>query len=93
LDTLVDFAHKKNAKTTLENNFIKDEDYKILLTPKGNKVLTPKGKNPKPNLGGRPNEQVMLNVDNMCMLVKTEKSKQIRKYYVKLENIYNKIRK
>jgi hypothetical protein len=28
---------------------------------------------------------------NMCMLVKTEKSKQIRKYYVKLENIYNKI--
>ena len=91
---LVGFAHKKNAKTTLENNFIKDEDYKILLTPKGNKVLTPKGKNPKLNLGGRPNEQVMLNVDtfkNMCMLVKTEKSKQIRKYYVKLENIYNKI--
>lgn len=36
----------------------------------------------------------MLNIDtfkNMCMLVKTEKSKQIRKYYVKLENIYNKI--
>ena len=25
------------------------------------------------------------------MLVKTEKSKEIRKYYVKLENIYNKI--
>jgi hypothetical protein len=97
LDTLVKlvgFAHKKNAKTTLENNFIKDEDYKILLTPKGKQVFTPKGKNPKPNLGGRPNEQVMLNVDtfkNMCMLVKTEKSKQIRKYYVKLENIYNKI--
>jgi hypothetical protein len=97
LDTLVKlvgFAHKKNAKTTLENNFIKDEDYKILLTPKGKQVFTSKGKNPKPNLGGRPNEQVMLNVDtfkNMCMLVKTEKSKQIRKYYVKLENIYNKI--
>ena len=36
----------------------------------------------------------MLNTDtfkNMCMLVKTEKSKQIRKYYVKLENIYNRI--
>jgi phage anti-repressor protein len=89
LDTLVKlvgFAHKKNAKTTLENNFIKDEDYKILLTPKG--------KQKKDNRGGHNNEQVMLNVDtfkNMCMLVKTEKSKQIRKYYVKLENIYNKI--
>jgi phage anti-repressor protein len=97
LDTLVKlvgFAHKKNAKTTLENNFIKDEDYKILLTPKGKQVFTFRGKNSKPNLGGRPNEQVMLNVDtfkNMCMLVKTDKGKQIRKYYVKLENIYNKI--
>jgi hypothetical protein len=39
LDTLVGFAHKKNAKTTLENNFIKDEDYKILLTPKGKQNL------------------------------------------------------
>ena len=39
-------------------------------------------------------EQIMLNIDtfkNMCMLVKTEKSKEIRRYYVKLENIYNKI--
>jgi len=84
---LVGFAHKKNAKTTLENNFIKDEDYKILLTPKGKQVKTNGG-------AGLNKEQIMLNVDtfkNMCMLVKTEKSKQIRKYYVKLENIYNKI--
>lgn len=77
---LVGFAHKKNAKRTLENNFIKDEDYKITVLPKEH--------------GQFANEQVMLNVDtfkNMCMLVKTEKSKTIRKYYVKLENIYNKI--
>lgn len=36
----------------------------------------------------------MLNVDtfkNLCMLAKTDKGKQIRKYYVKLENIYNQI--
>ena len=35
----------------------------------------------------------MLNVDtfkNLCMIVKTEKGKAIRQYYVKLENIYNK---
>ena len=44
--------------------------------------------------GGHNKENVMLNIDtfkNMCMLVKTDKSKEIRKYYVKLENIYNKI--
>jgi phage anti-repressor protein len=90
LDTLVKlvgFAHKKNAKATLENNFIKDEDYKILLTPKGKQVKINGG-------AGLNKEQIMLNTDtfkNMCMLVKTEKSKQIRKYYVKLENIYNRI--
>ena len=94
---LVGFAHKKNAKRTLENNFTKDEDYKILLLPKehNKKVLLSKEQNLNTkDLGGRPEEQVMLNIDtfkNMCMLVKTEKSKEIRKYYVKLENIYNKI--
>lgn len=80
---LVGFAHKKNAKRTLENNFTKDEDYKITVLPKG-----------KSSWGGSGGEEIMLNIDtfkNMCMLVKTEKSKQIRKYYVKLENIYNKI--
>lgn len=90
LDTLVNlvgFAHKKNAKRTLENNFTKDEDYKILLLPKEEQVKTNGG-------AGLNKERVMLNIDtfkNMCMLVKTEKSKEIRKYYVKLENIYNKI--
>ena len=90
LDTLVNlvgFAHKKNAKRTLENNFTKDEDYKILLLPKEEQVKTNGG-------AGLNKERVMLNIDtfkNMCMLVKTEKSKAIRKYYVKLENIYNKI--
>ena len=100
LDTLVKlvgFAHKKNAKRTLENNFTKDEDYKVTVLPKehGKKVLLSKEQNLNTkDLGGRPEEQVMLNIDtfkNMCMLVKTEKSKEIRKYYVKLENIYNKI--
>ena len=48
------------------------------------------------NLGGAGlnKETVMLNVDtfkNLCMLAKTAKGKEIRKYYVKLENIHNKI--
>ena len=84
---LVDFANKQNAKRTLVNNFIEGEDYKILLIPKDEQVKTNGG-------AGLNKERVMMNIDtfkNMCMLVKTEKSKEIRKYYVKLENIYNKI--
>ena len=30
---MIGFAHKKNAKRTLENNFTKDEDYKITVLP------------------------------------------------------------
>lgn len=81
---MIGFVHKKNAKRTLENNFIEGEDYKVAL------LHTEKRKNE----GGHNKEDVMLNVDtfkNLCMMVKTDKGKEIRKYYVKLENIYNKI--
>jgi len=84
---LVDFANKQNAKRTLVNNFIENVDYKIQLIPKDGQVKTNGG-------AGLNKEKVMMNIDtfkNMCMLVKTEKSKEIRRYYVKLENIYNKI--
>ena len=83
---IVGFAHKKNAKRTLENNFIEGEDYKVLLLP------TEKQKND--NRGGHNEETIMLNMDtfkNLCMLVKTPEGKAIRKYYVKLENINNTI--
>lgn len=80
---MIGFANKGNAKRTLENNFTKDEDYKSSFLP-----------TEKREIGGSLNEQLMLNIDtfkNLCMLAKTDKGKQIRKYYVKLENIYNKI--
>jgi len=58
-------------------------------------LLLPKEQqNTDDNRGGHNKEEIMMNIDtfkNMCMLVKTEKSKEIRRYYVKLENIYNKI--
>jgi phage anti-repressor protein len=83
---IVGFAHKKNAKRTLENNFIEGEDYKVLLLP------SEKQKND--NRGGHNEETIMLNMDtfkNLCMLVKTPEGKAIRKYYVQLENINNTI--
>ena len=79
---IVGFKHKANAKRTLVNNFTEGEDYTIALIRKDERK----------NEGGFNEETIMLNIDtfkNMCMLVKTEKSKEIRKYYVKLENIYN----
>lgn len=80
---IIGFANKGNAKRTLENNFTKNEDYKIIILP-----------SEKKQNAGRPDETIMLNTDtfkSLCMITKTEKAKDIRKYYVKLENIYNKI--
>ena len=102
---MIGFANKGNAKRTLDNNFTKDEDYKITILPsekgqiaRGSKAASPYGEAGRStkNLGGAGlnEEQIMLNIDtfkNLCMLAKTDKGKQIRKYYVKLENIYNKI--
>ncbi len=84
---MLGFAHKKNAKRTLENNFTENDDYKTLVLPTEQQKAND-------NRGGHNKETIMLNIDtfkNLCMMVKTDKGKAIRKYYVKLENIYNKI--
>jgi len=80
---MIGFAHKKNAKRTLENNFTINDDYKIRVLPKE-----------QSSWGGSGGEEIMLNIDtfkNLCMMAKTDKGKEIRKYYVKLENVYNHI--
>ena len=150
---MIGFSHKANAKRTLLNNFILDEDYIVILLKQekqnftGNlgetKAAHPYGgadtssnnlseansftagtvkphsiklseqevfitkhenlnvtqkkiKKINKNLGGAGlnEETIMLNIDtfkNLCMLAKTQKGKEIRKYYIKLENINNKI--
>ena len=83
---MIGFANKGNTMKTIKSNFTKDEDYKIII------FHTEKNKNEEKR--GRKEETVMLNIDtfkNLCMMVKTDKGKEIRKYYVKLENIYNEI--
>jgi phage anti-repressor protein len=80
---MIGFANKGNAMKTIKSNFTIEEDYKISLIPKE-----------KSSWGGSGGDKVMLNVDtfkNLCMIAKTNKGKEIRKYYVKLENIHNKI--
>jgi phage anti-repressor protein len=84
---IIGFKNKGNAKKKLESNFILDEDYLVLL------VQLQKQKNQE-NRGGHNKEQIMLNMDtfkNLCMIANTPEGKQNRKYYIKLENVNNKI--
>lgn len=77
---MIGFANKGNSKRTLENNFTEHEDYKITILPS--------------EKGQIAREDIMLNVDtfkNLCMLARTHQGKSIRKYYIKLENVYNEI--
>ena len=81
------FANKGNAMKTIKSNFSVDEDYKTIIFQTEKNKLNEETR-------GRKEETVMLNIDtykSLCMLVKTDKGKEIRKYYVKLENIYNQI--
>jgi phage anti-repressor protein len=76
----IGFANKNNAKRTLKNNFTLDEDYKITIIPRDDGQFT--------------SEEIMLNTDtlkSLCMIAKTPQGKEMRKYYMKLESINNKI--
>jgi phage anti-repressor protein len=80
---MIGFANKGNAMKTIKNNFTVNEDYKLLIIPREKKQNA-----------GRSEHEIMLNIDtfkSLCMLTKTDKGKEIRKYYIKLENIFNKI--
>ena len=73
------FSRKDKAKRTLVNNFEQETDYIITLPRAGERT------------GGQNKEQIMMNIEtfkNMCMLSNTEKGKQTRKYYVKMESIF-----
>jgi hypothetical protein len=48
---MIGFANKGNAKRTLENNFTKNEDYKLILLPREKKQNA-----------GRCEEEIMLNI-------------------------------
>ena len=79
---MIGFATKSNAKRTIKNNFREGFDYKINISPRED-IRT-----------GPDTEEIMLNADtfkNLCMKAKTEKGKEIRTYYIKLEDILLKI--
>ena len=60
---MIGFANKANAKRTLVNNFTENEDYKISVIPKDERVH-----------GAQNEETIMLNIDtfkNLCIMKKT----------------------
>ena len=77
----IGFANKNNAKRTLKNNFTIDEDYKILLIPKDEKknILTK-------DLGGRPEETILLNTDTFKKFMYDSKNTAIE-YYNQIINL------
>jgi phage anti-repressor protein len=77
----IGYSKKQNAKDTLVKFFIKEIDYKIVLTLKSNQVY-----------GGCNKEKILLTIETfkeLCMEAKTETGKNIRKYYIKLEKLLN----
>jgi len=93
---MIGFTRKTNAKILLENNFEKGKDYIINMIEEKtasvvaeavfqNNITDEIKKN-----GGQNKQKIFMNVNTFkefCMLAKTEKSKKIRMYYVKMENI------
>ena len=85
----IGFANKGNAKKTLENNFVLDEDYKIIKTNKdlGEMKVFVRTENNlgaiEKDVGGRPTETIVMNTDtlkSLCMIAKTPQGKDMRKY-------------
>ena len=82
----IQFSRKADAKQLLIKKFKEHIDYKITATEYAVAVLEGGQK----QNGGQNKETILLTVDcfkNFCMLAGTPKSKEIRKYYIKMEII------
>ena len=76
------FSHKDKAKRLLDKLFSLGNDYKCLLTPKGEQ----KGS----GRGGHNKETIMMTVKTfklLCLKADTKKADEIHEYYMKLEDI------
>lgn len=77
------FSRKDPCKRLIEKHFIKDIDYKTLL----HNLVEQKNEE---NRGGHNKERLLMNVEtfkSLCLLANTERSKTVRKYYYKLEQL------
>jgi len=80
----IGFNNKGNAKKVLVKHFTPDVDYKVLLVQVEKQNIQ----------GGHNKEKVVLNIETFklfCMISNTEKGKDIKMYYIKLETILQEI--
>lgn len=74
------FSKKSNAKRLLLKHFTEDIDYKVVLLTSEQNLK-----------GGRPTEEIKMNIvcfKHMCMLSNSEKGKETRTYYTKMETVF-----
>jgi len=95
------FARKDNAKKVIEKNFTKDTEYKIVFRKLAENLQVSEEKaapqvggagSSTRNLGGAGlnKETILMTIEtfkSLCMLAGTSKSKEIRQYYLKLEDL------
>lgn len=82
----LDFSTKQKAKILLENWFVKDKDYIILLNQQV--------KQTDHNRGGHNKEIIMLNIatfKRFCLKAGTKKADAIHDYYIKLEETLHEV--
>lgn len=82
----LDFSTKQKAKILLENWFVKDKDYIILLNQQV--------KQTDHNRGGHNKEIIMLNIatfKRFCLKAGTKKADAIHDYYIKLEELLHEV--
>jgi phage anti-repressor protein len=97
---MIGFNEKGKAKRTLEKNFAENLDYKIIQEGQEENKACPYGQalNPEANrvrgCAGKNKEIILLNIDtfkNLCMIAKTEKAKELRRYFVKIESVVHSV--
>jgi phage anti-repressor protein len=82
------FSKKDKCKDLLINNFVLNIDYKS----SSNNVfpLNRENSNLIKNVGGRPSETILMTINTfkeLCIKANTQKAKNIRTYFIKLEKI------
>jgi phage anti-repressor protein len=81
----IGFARKHHAKRLLQKYFFENTHYKTMLNS-----LTPKGERVQPIHGGQNKETILMTPNafkDFCMRADTQKSKEIRNYYIKMERV------
>jgi len=80
------FAQKVKAKNLLENHFIVNKDYQVLLSQSGKQNMHTRG--------GHNKETIMLNIitfKKFCLKAGTKKADEIHDYFIKLENVFHEV--